>query len=153
MEVPVRWEWKRYRHAFVYLAAEVIQRRCDEVGADFMLQGQIDSILDSVDGQTVRYYQVELELIDIESNAKTWIGQKKLKKPIVIKLKTKSSEIQKTVVLKLKEPKKKKKGKVQFDIYVSALRYEAKIKKPRLKAMPSAKLCLECQIAEEEGRL
>jgi hypothetical protein len=26
LEVPVRWEWKRYRHAFVYLAAEVIQR-------------------------------------------------------------------------------------------------------------------------------
>ncbi len=30
---------------------------------------------------------------------------------------------------------------------------EARIKKPRLKAMPSARLCLECQIAEEEGRL
>jgi uncharacterized protein (TIGR02722 family) len=51
-----------------------------ELGADFMLQGQIDSILDSAGGQTVRYYQVELELIDIETNEKTWIGQKKLKK-------------------------------------------------------------------------
>ena len=30
---------------------------------------------------------------------------------------------------------------------------ETRIKKPRLKAMPSARLCLECQIAEEEGRL
>ena len=30
---------------------------------------------------------------------------------------------------------------------------ESRIKKPRLKAMPSARLCLECQIAEEEGRL
>lgn len=57
-------------------------------------------------------------------------GQKKLKKPVVIKLKTKSSDIKKTVKLELKEPKKKKKGKVQFDIYLSALRYEAKIKKP-----------------------
>jgi uncharacterized protein (TIGR02722 family) len=51
-----------------------------ELGADFMLQGQINSILDSADGQTVRYYQVELELIDIETNEKAWIGQKKLKK-------------------------------------------------------------------------
>lgn len=57
-------------------------------------------------------------------------GQKKLKKPIVIKLKTKSSGIKKTVELKLKEPKKKKKGKLEFDLFVSALRYEAKIKKP-----------------------
>jgi len=57
-------------------------------------------------------------------------GQKKLKKPVVIKLKTKSSEIKKTVELKLKKPKKEKKDKVQFDIYLSALRYEAKIKKP-----------------------
>jgi DnaK suppressor protein len=30
---------------------------------------------------------------------------------------------------------------------------DARIKKPRLKAMPSASLCLDCQIAEEEGRL
>lgn len=30
---------------------------------------------------------------------------------------------------------------------------ETKIKKARLKAMPSARLCLDCQIAEEEGRL
>jgi len=51
-----------------------------ELGADFMLQGQIDSILDAAGGQTVRYYQVELELIDIETNEKKWIGQKKLKK-------------------------------------------------------------------------
>ncbi len=30
---------------------------------------------------------------------------------------------------------------------------DARIKQARLKAMPSAKLCLDCQIAEEEGRL
>ena len=53
-----------------------------ELGADFMLLGQIDSILDSAEGESVRYYQVELELIDIETNEKTWIGQKKLKKRI-----------------------------------------------------------------------
>jgi PBP1b-binding outer membrane lipoprotein LpoB len=53
-----------------------------ELGADFMLLGQIDSILDSADGESVRFYQVELELIDIETNEKAWIGQKKLKKRV-----------------------------------------------------------------------
>jgi PBP1b-binding outer membrane lipoprotein LpoB len=53
-----------------------------ELGADFMLLGQIDSILDSAEGESVRFYQVELELIDIETNEKAWIGQKKLKKRV-----------------------------------------------------------------------
>jgi uncharacterized protein (TIGR02722 family) len=53
-----------------------------ELGADFMLLGQIDSILDSADGESVRFYQVELELIDIETNEKAWIGQQKLKKRV-----------------------------------------------------------------------
>ena len=51
-----------------------------ETGADFMLLGQIDQINDSVQGTQVRYYQVELEMIEIESNEKVWIGQKKIKK-------------------------------------------------------------------------
>jgi len=51
-----------------------------EKAADFMLQGTINSILDSVGGKTVRFYQIELELTDMESNEKVWIGQKKIKK-------------------------------------------------------------------------
>ena len=51
-----------------------------ELGADFMLQGQINSILDQSGKQQVRFYQIELELVDLESNSKVWIGQKKLKK-------------------------------------------------------------------------
>ncbi len=51
-----------------------------ELGADYMLLGQINSILDSAGRETVRFYQVELELIDIETNEKAWIGQKKIKK-------------------------------------------------------------------------
>ncbi len=56
-----------------------------ELGADFMLQGQIHSILDAADNQQLRFYQVELELIDLESNRKVWIGQKKLKKTVTYK--------------------------------------------------------------------
>ena len=51
-----------------------------ETGADFMLQGSIHTISDRLEGKEVRYYQVDLELIDIESNQKAWIGDKKIKK-------------------------------------------------------------------------
>ena len=39
-----------------------------------------DTIIDAAAGKAVRFYQVELELINLESNEKVWIGQKKLKK-------------------------------------------------------------------------
>lgn len=52
----------------------------NETGADFMLKGQLNTIFDGLKGQTVKYYQVELELINIETNEKAWIGQKKIKK-------------------------------------------------------------------------
>ncbi|MDA8139847.1 MAG: penicillin-binding protein activator LpoB [Desulfobacteraceae bacterium] len=51
-----------------------------ETGADFMLQGSINTISDRIEGKEVRYYQVNLELIDIQSNRKAWIGEKKIKK-------------------------------------------------------------------------
>ncbi len=60
--------------------AENAKKFFKEKAADFMLQGTIDSILDTVGGKTVRFYQVDLELINIETNEKAWIGQKKIKK-------------------------------------------------------------------------
>lgn len=51
-----------------------------EYGADFMMQGQINTIID-VDGKMqVRFYQVNLELISLKDNRKVWIGEKKIKK-------------------------------------------------------------------------
>jgi len=53
-----------------------------EAGADYIMQGQINSIID-LDGTTqVRFYQVNLELISIKDNRKVWIGDKKIKKLI-----------------------------------------------------------------------
>lgn len=52
----------------------------EEFGADFMLQGAINTISDRIEGKEVRYYQVNLELIDIQSHRKVWIGEKKIKK-------------------------------------------------------------------------
>jgi len=51
-----------------------------ELGADFMLIGGINTIIDAAAGTKVRFYQVELELIELETNEKVWIGQKKIKK-------------------------------------------------------------------------
>lgn len=51
-----------------------------ETGADFMLQGSINTISDRVKGKEVRYYQVNLEMIEIQSHRKVWIGEKKIKK-------------------------------------------------------------------------
>lgn len=51
-----------------------------ETGADFMLIGNISSIIDKEGGETVKYYQVDLELDNIATNEKVWIGEKKIKK-------------------------------------------------------------------------
>ena len=51
-----------------------------ETGADFMLQGTINSIKDEVKGKYVILYQVNLEMVNITTNEKVWIGQKEIKK-------------------------------------------------------------------------
>ena len=51
-----------------------------ESGADFMLQGSINSVKDEVKGKYVILYQVNLELIDLTTNQKVWIGEKEIKK-------------------------------------------------------------------------
>ena len=53
-----------------------------ELGADFMMKGYISNILDEGDGTKAVYYQVDLDLIDLENNVKSWYGQKKIKKVI-----------------------------------------------------------------------
>ena len=51
-----------------------------EIGADFMLKGSINTIIDA-DGTTqLRYYQVDLNLISLKDNRIVWIGTKKIKK-------------------------------------------------------------------------
>jgi penicillin-binding protein activator len=51
-----------------------------EAGADYMLSGSINSIIDQEGKEKVVYYQVNLELIDMTNNRKVWIGDKKIKK-------------------------------------------------------------------------
>ncbi|MBI4846776.1 MAG: penicillin-binding protein activator LpoB [Candidatus Omnitrophica bacterium] len=53
-----------------------------ETGADFMLKGSINSVKDEVKNKYVILYQVNLELVDLTTNQKTWIGEKEIKKLI-----------------------------------------------------------------------
>ena len=51
-----------------------------EQGADFMLKGQINTIIDAESNEQLRYYQVDLTLVSMADNRKVWLGQKKIKK-------------------------------------------------------------------------
>lgn len=53
-----------------------------EIGADYIMKGTIATILDEADGTKAMFYQVDLQMVDLESNAKVWFGQKKIKKVI-----------------------------------------------------------------------
>jgi len=63
-----------------HASEESAKRPGQEAGADFMLIGSINSILDESGGKKVIYYQVDLRLVDMETNRKAWLGQKKIKK-------------------------------------------------------------------------
>ena len=51
-----------------------------ETGADFMMQGTINTIIDAAGDKSVKYYQVDLRLINMKTNVIAWVGQKKIKK-------------------------------------------------------------------------
>ena len=51
-----------------------------ETGADVMLIGSVKSQIDQEGNDEVRFYQIDLELIEIESNEKIWLDTHKIKK-------------------------------------------------------------------------
>jgi PBP1b-binding outer membrane lipoprotein LpoB len=53
-----------------------------ELGANFMLFGVITAITDSYKKEKVVSYKVNLELVNLETNEKVWIGDKEIKKYI-----------------------------------------------------------------------
>ena len=71
---------ERTEHTLGFTSAETAKAFGKEIGADFALQGSINTAKDQVKGKYLMYYQVNLELIDLESNRKVWIGEKKIKK-------------------------------------------------------------------------
>ena len=65
-----------------YASDETVKKMANETGADFILLGTISTISDQIEGRRIMYYQTDLELINIESNEKVWLGVKKIKKDI-----------------------------------------------------------------------
>jgi len=65
-----------------FASPETIKKWKKELGADFMLNGTINSIVDQYGKDKVIFYQVNLELSDLETNEKVWLGEKKIKKLI-----------------------------------------------------------------------
>jgi len=63
-----------------YSSEATAKKLAQEYGADYMLQGIITTITDQVDGKYAIFYQVNLELVNIESNEKAWIGNTEIKK-------------------------------------------------------------------------
>ncbi|MFQ5888575.1 MAG: penicillin-binding protein activator LpoB [Gemmatimonadota bacterium] len=53
-----------------------------ELGANYMLHGEIQSIEDEEGREKIVFYQIDATLIDLESNVVTWAGQHKIKKYI-----------------------------------------------------------------------
>lgn len=62
--------------------AETRSRLGQEVGARYVLAGEMQAIEDVEGRERVVFYQVDASLIDLETNAKVWVGQKKIKKYI-----------------------------------------------------------------------
>jgi hypothetical protein len=65
--------------------ADTRNRMAAEQGAKYMLQGEIQAIEDSEGKEKVVFYQIDATMVDLQSNAKVWIGQHKIKKYILRK--------------------------------------------------------------------
>jgi uncharacterized protein (TIGR02722 family) len=51
-----------------------------ELGADFMLTGTINTIVDPNGSEQLLFYQVNMTLISLADNRKVWVGQKDIRK-------------------------------------------------------------------------
>lgn len=63
-----------------FASKETAKQWGKELGADFMMQGSISSIVDEYKKDKFVYYKINLELSDIETNEIVWIGEKSIKK-------------------------------------------------------------------------
>lgn len=66
-----------------FSSAESMKKFGRELGADFIMQGSVKSIVDSYGKEKTTYWQVDLELSHLETNEIVWIGDYKGKKYIV----------------------------------------------------------------------
>lgn len=66
-----------------YWSSEDTRKRMrEEYGADYMLQGVVQTITDKAGNQQVVLYQIDLTLTDLQSNERVWLGNHKIKKEV-----------------------------------------------------------------------
>jgi len=65
-----------------FASPETAKRWGRELGADFMLQGSVNSIVDGYRKNQAVYYQIDLTLNNIETTERVWMGNKEIKKMI-----------------------------------------------------------------------
>jgi len=65
-----------------FASPETAKRWGRELGADFMLQGTVNSIVDGYKRNKAVYYQIDLMLSNLETNERVWMGNEKIKKMI-----------------------------------------------------------------------
>jgi len=63
-----------------HAAADSRARLGRELGASYILQGEIQSIEDREGRRRVVFYQIDLNLVNLETNERSWVGQHKIKK-------------------------------------------------------------------------
>ncbi len=63
-------------------AADTRARLGQELGADYILQGTIESIEDEEGREKVVFYQIDAYMTDLESNVRVWVGHHEIKKYI-----------------------------------------------------------------------
>lgn len=61
---------------------ETQSRIAQELGADFMLFGVINSTVDQYKKEKLVNYKINLEMVNLESTEKVWLGDKEIKKLI-----------------------------------------------------------------------
>ncbi len=65
-----------------FASEETMARWLREIGADYMLTGTMNSIVDQHGRDRVVFYQVSLDLTSMETNEKVWIGEKQIRKTV-----------------------------------------------------------------------
>ncbi|MDR2904922.1 MAG: penicillin-binding protein activator LpoB [Helicobacteraceae bacterium] len=65
-----------------YASESTRKKERQEIGADYILGGTINTIIDAEGKTAVKYYQIDLTLTEVETQKIAWTGQKKIRKLI-----------------------------------------------------------------------
>lgn len=70
------------RDQTIFASAETAAQFGREIGADYVMTGTVNSIEDQEGDTRAVFYQVNIELIDVETALKVWMGSTEIKKII-----------------------------------------------------------------------